>query len=274
MQIRHSPLFSVSFRHDYFPQGGCPVVGLIPTPETTELMQRLNIRMKGENFGASFYYRDGDPPTGHSLLTNEPIGLSFILRTTDPRFRNYTRPETGKTDTDPIFLTNLGSGGLSEGLATDLPANWQPGDLGLLTVFVGNTGSGSRILTNGVVTPEEYTITFAVRETFWRYYLIDAGERSYEIFQLVDNASGEVVAVTGHPPETKTLPDGSEAILLSAPSSLPLHQRPAARFTLHMREKNAGQSAPVKIPLPSPDAERISADAADGPYYSDLYIYI
>lgn len=274
MQIRYSLLFSVGFRHDYFPQGNCPVVGLFPTRKTAGIMQRLGIRMKVENFKSSFYYQDGGAAPAELLLMNETIGPTFVLRTTDQLFRNYTQPEAGKKDTDPTFLTNLGTDGLSEGLATDLPANWEPGDLGLLTIFVGETGAGSRLVADGVVTPEAYTISFTVRESIWRYYVVNSSEPGNNNFELVDNASGAVVSVAGNPPRTKILRNGTEAVVLLAASSFPLHLRPAARFTLHVWPTDAEQSEPLKVPLPSAVADPLSADSPEGPFYSDLYVYV
>lgn len=275
MPVQFAHLFSVYFRHGYFPDGNCPVVQLMPDQATAKTMQRLHIRSRKETVGVSYYYDEGDYPAGQLLEATEPVRLTFILRSDDPLFHNYTQPEKGKTDGAPRYLHNLDGDELTDAPATELPANWQNGDLGLLTIYVGETVSGeTRILNNGVVTPAEYAVAFAVRETLWRYYLIDQGQPGHENFELLDAASGEVVTAASNPPTTKTLPDGTEAILLPAPSSLPLHQRPGARFTLQMKIKGSSRSTPITMPLPSAGAERLSADSAEGPFYSDLYIYL
>lgn len=275
MTTRYSPLFSVDFLHEYFPEGKCPVVTMVPDQTTYGVMQRLGIRMVKKEYDTTLYYNDGDSPAGQLLTVDEPVRLTFILRSDDVLFHNYTQPEEGKTDGAPRYLHNLDGDELTDAPATELPANWQNGDLGLLTIYVGETVSGeTRILNNGVVTPAEYAVAFAVRETLWRYYLIDQGQPGHENFELLDAASGEVVTAASNPPTTKTLPDGTEAILLPAPSSLPLHQRPGARFTLQMKIKGSSRSTPITMPLPSAGAERLSADSAEGPFYSDLYIYL
>lgn len=275
MQIHYLPLFSVGFRHDYFPKGKCPVVTLVPDPETGAVMRALGIRMKDGPFGASLYYNNGEAPAGQLLTVDETVRLTFILRATDVLFRNYTQPEEGRTDSEARYLHNLDGNELTDAPATELPTNWNSGDLGLLTIYVGDMDNGStRILDNGTVTPAEYTIAYTVRETMWRYYLIDHGQPGHEGFALLDSTSGEVVSSVSNPPATKVLPDGTKAVLLPAPSSFPLHQRPAARFTLSMKTIGSSRSTPIKMPLPSPSAERLSRDGPDGALCSDLYVYL
>lgn len=250
MPTQYHQFFSVTFRHGYFPDGNCPVVSLFHSPETGAIMQRLGILMKENQFGHSLYYSTGDSPAGQLLRITETIRLTFLLRSNDILFRNYTQPESGMTDNEPRLLSNKDFGGLSDGPATELPANWRTGDLGLVTIYVEETESGgARILENGVVTPADYSITYIVRETMWRCYLIDHSQPRHQGFALLDSASGEVVSAASNPPALKILPDGTEAVLLPAPSSFPPHQRPAARFSLHMKPKGSPQSTPITIRL-------------------------
>ncbi len=165
-----------------------------------------------------------------------------------------------------------------------LPENWQAGDLGLFSVYLGDTGAQvPPMLQDGAITPADYTITFPCRETQWRYHFIDQGEPGYEDFQLIEEATQRVVATGATPPLTRTLADGTEAILLMPPTPIPLRQRPGSRFTLSMKAKNSSRSTPVTLPLPSADAARLSL--ADPPpqatdeeashlFYSDLYVYL
>jgi hypothetical protein len=158
------------------------------------------------------------------------------------------------------------------------PQNWQQGDLGLFSVFLGDTGSkGEHILVDGAVTPADFSLKFTARATKWRYFLINSGNIDYTDFQLLDADSQNPVSP---PPTTgtKQLPDGSSAIVLTTSATIPLQQRPGQRYLLSMA--TAG-SPPTSIPLPSSVANSISRNDAplpdgspDPTFYSDMYVYL
>jgi hypothetical protein len=278
MQIQYEPFSSIRLRHDYFPDGNCPAVSLVPSQETGQIMQKLGIRMLVKDFRTELFYNKGTTPQGQLLQTDAPIRLSFILRSTDPLFHNYTLPEDGKSETEPRFFNNLET----DGPAIDLPSNWRDGDLGLLTIYIGETESGeTKILDNGVVTPEEYTIAFAVRSTVWRYHLIESGNAGYNNFQLVDFVTQQPLAPPADPPATKSMPDGSKAVVLTTETTIPLQKRPGNRFILKMGKTGSPRTTPITIHLPSAEATRISLDELRPPdesgapvFYSDMYVYL
>ncbi|WP_020570430.1 hypothetical protein [Neolewinella persica] len=277
MQIQYEPLASIRLRHDYFQDGNCPVISLVPAVETERAMQKLGIRMVARDFGTELFYNVGSMPGGQLLQTEDLVQLSFILRSTDPLFHNYTLPEDEKSATDPRFFNNLET----NGPAIDLPGNWRDGDLGLLTIYIGETESGeTKILDNGVVTPGEYTIAFAVRSTRWRYHLIDSGNTGYTNFQLLDIETRQPIPPPANSPSTKQMPDGSTAVLLTT-EIIPLRQRPGARFLLSMEMGGTERTTPTTINLPSADASHISRDDSPTPdtsgdpvFYSDMYVYL
>jgi hypothetical protein len=278
MPIQYEQLLTIRPKHDYFPEGNCPVLSFVPTVETQRVMQKLGIRMVAKGYETELFYNAGSMPEGQLLQTEDLVQLSFILRATDPAFLNYTLPEDGKSETEPRFFSNLEI----DGSATDLPSNWRNGDLGLLTIYIGETEFGeARILNNGVVTPAEYTIAFAARPTKWRYHLIDSNNEGYNNFQLVDFATQLPIAPPADPPVTKSMPDGSTAVLLTTESAIPLRKRPGNRFTLKMGKAGSERTTPITINLPSADASRISRDYTPPPgaledpvFYSDMYIYL
>ena len=356
MQTSYAPLFKLSLHHDYFPAGNCPALSIVPTPETSRLMQQLGIRMVERDFGTEGFYADGAPAGGQLLQLDAPVQLSFSLRSKDPLFLNYTELPLLPYQKQTHYFTNLFASGssetflasgettvplrpatfteranqpgedislfdelgnelansaneqsiiqpvgedgaeftvnligypagrylLREGDATLLdfvlqPNNQQVGDLGLFSVYIGDTSSnGQHILAGGAVSPASYALTFSSRATTWRYHLIDNNGEGFEDFQLVDQASDAVVAASPTPPETSTLPDGTKAVVLTSPAPIPLRQRAGVRFMLRMKRKGSSPGdTPLTIPLPTADANRISQnDLESDSFYSDLYTYL
>jgi len=365
MQTHYSPLLNLRFRHDYFPQSDCPAISVIPTVETSHTMQHLGIKMIAREFGMECFYNDGVSPGGQLLQVDAPVRLSFVLRSKEASFLNYTELSLSDSPKHLQYFTNLQTDGSSatftasqattlptrpalftvkanqpgevmklvdelgnqlyhtsaetsddyqviqptnedasefridlskepagryflwEGdtLLLDfvlLPQNWQPGDLGLFSAYAGETRDNKQIiLAEGAVTPASYLIEFAARSTIWRFHLIDNGEPGNEGFQLVDQASQRVIASSSAPPDTRILPDGSEAIVLATPSPIPLRLRPGHLFTLSMKSKGSARSSPTTIPLPSADASRLSraqphdrGNEEENSFYSDIYVYL
>ncbi|MEM9928484.1 MAG: hypothetical protein AAF840_01570 [Bacteroidota bacterium] len=363
MPTHYAPLFQLSFKHDYFPNEDCPVVEVIPSQESAGVMQQLDIRVRTTAFGLEAYYNNTPPPGGQLLQTNQLIRLTFILRTKDVLFHNYTELPLLRQDEGIQYLTNLGStdatGRFTAGadrvvagrgpifthdlappgdpitlndelgailhdssVAEDqsvlqllddtgtqcqvnlstlpcgrytlrsedtiladfirLPANWQTGDLGIFSVYIGTAGEkGNHLLDNGIVTPAKYDLVFTARHTKWRYHLIDRPPSAHEAFELLEVPSNKVVVPATTLPTLRTLPDGTVAKVITVPNSIPLRSRPVHRFTLRMKAHGSPQNPPISIPLPSADANRLGRDApADATstkattFYSDLYIYL
>lgn len=366
MQIQYNPLFSIRLKHDYFPEGKCQGINIVPTTETAQRMQTLGIRLVARDFGAELFYESGSTPQRQLLHTDAPIHLSFLLRSTDPLFFNYTGLPAPSPPYTLHYLTNLspqqrqpqetfnvGDGELlplvsgffdieitqgkpitlkdelgfelssftgkeetedqhpfirfvkadlskievnlsskTEGYYTlmqgeeslkkviNAPKNFKPGDTCLLSIYLGDTGTtGKHILKDGAVEPAAFNLTFHVRETNWRYFLIDHNNTGYSNFQLVDANTQLPIALSSDSPTTKTLPDGKTAVVLAVEKAIPLQQRPENHFLLKM--ESPGQSKPISINLPSPDASRISldesspTDESEAPtFYSDMYVYV
>lgn len=290
MNTHYSPLFRVDFRHDYFSHGLCRVVKLVPTAGTQQLMLQLGIRLKEGQASVEAFYSDGDPPAGQLLLADQPVLLSFILRAEDPVFLNYTDLPGIISAGATQYFTNL-EGEVNfqpsqelflfsdEEPETARPRNWQHGDLGILSVYIGETAeNGSHILVNGTVTPAAFKIEFPARATRWRYHLIDQSDAGYEGFQLT-NTDGQVVSPTdAAPQQSATLPNGTEAVVLLSPQKIPLRERPGQVFQLTMTRKGDAQGTPITMPLPSASAQQItgipSNTGEETDFYSDLYVYI
>lgn len=152
------------------------------------------------------------------------------------------------------------------------PANWQKGDLALVTLYLGDAGEkGVHLLDNGTIVPAEFTATFTTRATKWRYHIIDQQEM-HEGFKLLKKGTEEVVAELADPPVTRDLPNGVKAFVLSSPDTIPLRKRPGQLFSLSAKAK--GNDQELTIPLPGADANRISREEGDNVFYSDIYVYL
>ena len=121
MQVEYHPLLKLKLRHDYFPEGNCPVVKVVPTPATQAIMQQLGIRMVERDYGVELFYNNGSNSQGRFLdvAKDQVVRLAYILRTTDPLFYNYTivPPELFKGMVP--YYSNLD--GTTSFLAHDLP---------------------------------------------------------------------------------------------------------------------------------------------------------
>lgn len=286
MQLQYSLLFKVRFLHDYFPADSHPPIDVIPTPDTARLMQRLGIRLVNRNEGVELFYSN-EPSAQEALMAVVSDQLSFILRTTDPFFLNYTDVPVNLGQETIYHLTNLASqSGTfqvkgSETIPVSTAGN-HPGSLALLTIYLGDNETGTTpLVSNGMVIPVEYSFAFTARNTIWRYYLIDQGNMGYGEFQLLDHASRQPLAPPADTPVTVPLPDGSKAVVLTSGSAIPLRQRPGQRFQLRMTSTSSGRSAAIDLNLPSADAARISRDESPPPdaseapiFYSDVYVYL
>lgn len=286
MQLQYSSLCKVRFLHDFFPADSYPAIAVIPTPDTAYTMQRLGIRLVDRNDGVELFY-DNEPSALEALMSVVADQLSFILRATDPLFLNYTDVPVNLGQEIIFHLTNLApqSGTFQIKDSATLPhsaAGSRPGDLALLTIYLGDTETGATpIINNAMVAPAVYTFAFTARNTIWRYYLIDQGNMGFGKFQLIDHASGQPLAPPADAPVTAPLPDGSEAVILTSGSAIPLRQRPGQRFQLRMTSPSSGSSTPITLNLPSADAARISRNESHPPgaseapiFYSDMYVYL
>jgi len=161
-----------------------------------------------------------------------------------------------------------------------LSGDHQEGNLGLFSVYIGDTGNnGQHLLTGSVVTPADYTLAFTARATRWRYYLINQTEPGFEGFQILDGVGGAVLASSPTPPDTQTLSNGTEAVVLTLQEPIRLRQRSTKRLQLSCQQKGSGPGGtPMAIQLPSADANRITpappSDEESELFYSELYVYL
>lgn len=137
--------------------------------------------------------------------------------------------------------------------------------LGVLQVVVFPSIAQSLLYGQGPI----YQLSFSPRETLGRYHFVPSTD-DFSQFRLFKN--GEVLTeVSG--PTARPLPNGQEAQVMTLQSPIALQQRSSERFELEV----ASSQGSYKIPLPSPDANRITPGQDENGqqvFYSDMYIYL
>ncbi len=58
MDINYLPLLKIQLQHDYYADGNCPAVKLVPSPITARIMQQMDIRSV-ERYRPKRSYPDG-----------------------------------------------------------------------------------------------------------------------------------------------------------------------------------------------------------------------
>ncbi|MEM1358756.1 MAG: hypothetical protein AAGF89_11170 [Bacteroidota bacterium] len=263
-------------------------------------MQQNDIRLVEREFGAEAYYQDSPMSDGHLLDIKEAVFLIFLLRPTDPLFMNYTDLPIVEAATNIQYFSNTVVG--SDAQATSFVAGnnssipmlideasgeklvdqaegWRIGDIAVISIAIGETATnGSSILIDGAIQAGDFTIHFSARRTKWRYHIIDRTGSGYQHFQLLEHGTQQ--PVPSEDQETKLLPNGSEAIVLSPVELIPLRERPRPRFQLSTQPFPGSHNTPLSIPLPSADANQLSQkypsvqETVNAIYYSDLYVYL
>lgn len=81
------PLFKVQCRHDYFADGICRPLKLLPTAGCARQLARYQLRFRAESGGGEVYYQDGVSPLNQF---RESTPLAFWLVNSDPGLLSYT----------------------------------------------------------------------------------------------------------------------------------------------------------------------------------------
>lgn len=230
------------------------------------------------------YFTNLNAAANQALVFKANGSQRIPVRAVLPLEGSEVKDELGNVVSESEYPMN-GAGVYSTEDADGLPVRfahggdgWQRGHLALISIYLGDTGiNGQHLLSDGQVTPTTFTVAFSARATKWRYYIIDRSQDGYQHFQLLDHGSEQPVSTSPPPLTTKTLPDGSEAVVLLSEELIPFRERPGLRFRLSM-EATGGHTS--NIPLPSADANQLgradsgTTGAADTFFYSDLYVYL
>ncbi|MEM9820738.1 MAG: hypothetical protein AAF985_06685 [Bacteroidota bacterium] len=90
MTTRFEPLFEIQLKHNFYQDDRCPDFQLLPTPACQQMMQKLGLLFRSNQYGAFVLYKfmEGETPLIQSL--EAPVALSFLLSLKNPNLLNYT----------------------------------------------------------------------------------------------------------------------------------------------------------------------------------------
>jgi len=98
MTKKYAKLFQLGLHHTFYAEKIARNLSIEPTPFSKMLMRKYDLRMVNQADGISIYYGEDGRQSIANLLTGS-IKLSFLLKSNDPYFINYTAlPLLGQED--------------------------------------------------------------------------------------------------------------------------------------------------------------------------------
>lgn len=271
------PLLALQVRHDYYPDGRCPL-RFEPLPETAAWLAGADAVLRREASGLRVLM-----PASQLALraADEPPALAFAAVALDARLHNVTEglgdapgrcfwfdgsrrradadggpdwlhagPHAGAEDTRDAaaagLLPRLGAGAVRTAFA--------PLGLALPWVLLRDGGAAFRI-------------ALAARAPVWKYWLL--GDWAGDALQVVDLAQ----QVEFSEPVAEALDDGRPALTVRSTAGIALRQRAESRFQLRSRG-DAAQRVLVKR-LPVAGADHFARETIHGvpTLVSEIYVH-
>jgi hypothetical protein len=153
-----------------------------------------------------------------------------------------------------------------------LAADINPMDcFGLLQVHFGDTAAkGYELIKNGKITPKDYSLDFAARATFWKYFFIIKNKSQYGVPEIYKGKK-EAAFVKA---EEVTLSDGAQAYMLKSKEQLQLRQIPQESFRLRLPP--ADGSNPLSMALPGPSLGQLKPELEGNQlvFNSEIFVYV
>ncbi|MEY2632023.1 MAG: hypothetical protein RIR00_677 [Pseudomonadota bacterium] len=241
---QHTPLFSVSVRHDYFPDGRCPDLEFVPTAATRRLLARSELLLRPQTQGIVVLH-----DSERAAYLPDALCCDFRLEPRNPDFLCYTDAPFCPGAASLLFAGEHAQpdgrlsredyvGPADQVDSAALPADFRewgrlPPLLALqLQPTAGNAG-------------QSYHLAFRSRRTYWLYLISGRDVRGDELF--VAEAGRE--AEFDYLGETR-LENGRAACQFRSRQPLPLQSRPARLFSL--RQRSNGRVVLPALPLPAP----------------------
>lgn len=269
MNIAFGTLFTVVFEHGYFTGSKPECMAVSPDQQSAVNIQRNGLLFKPLKNGFTVLYETniaGRARTREAVLA-QALDLRFSIALSDPYFFNYTDLDQKDMAGSLCYFNNTG-GAMHTGdyvtcsdVATVKSVNGES--------FVKPFGLIDIRISNGL--PEQYSIRFREKATYWRYLVISQ--------HLRDLNNPAVLGSKGSfkGPETMVLPDKRNA--LAFVSADPIGIKESGNDTFQLVENYdaaAGKYKVVLKTLPVPDVRAISAlqprDAAAAYGYSEIFI--
>lgn len=272
MNIAFGTLFTVVFEHGYFTGSRLECMAVSPDQQSASAIQRNGLLFKPLKNGFTVLYESvmaGKPRTREAAL-EQALELRFVITLNDPYFFNYTALNATDLTGSLCYFNNIShpAGALHAGefaseqeVVTVKSVNGES--------FVKPFGLIDIRLSAGL--PEQYTIRFRERSTYWRYLVIS---------QHLKELNSPAVLGNNHPfkgPEPMVLPDRRSALAFVSVNPISIKESGNDTFQLvENYDPAAGKYKVVLKTLPLPDVRAISRlqprDAAGEYSYSEIFI--
>ncbi|MEP2935624.1 MAG: hypothetical protein ABJM06_07885 [Gilvibacter sp.] len=270
-------VFSLRYVHAYFNDQPTSFLTFIPTANTKNLMERYNILINGLTNGFDLYANTSQTVEEYLNYLNNTTQIEsfdFDVATSDPLFYNYTDLEidwqgilefdSDRSQYDAVTNTFGLEQRLSDPTETRTTA----------TVSISFAD-----IINAIADYQEanYEMSFAVRFTQWRYYIINNSNLTFESLTIdsgENNLFGEATK--------QTLDNGQEALMFSSGNNtLPLSDAPKYQFNLVANEQINGvpqeQARSIVfrgLPNANPNNFNLIEENQETVFVSPMYIYI
>ncbi|MEM8584319.1 MAG: hypothetical protein AAGF87_08625 [Bacteroidota bacterium] len=306
MNIQYLQLLSLHIHHDYYADGICRAIRLVPTQSAQQLLSAYHMRLVERVGKVELYYQSEGNTVPFLGSETQDFCLDFRLEVTDPLFYNFTDVDISnlqqqgflsvwEINRDRLAAAEVFSGHVPKmppinqgennqaagGEASDRKIILQDGvdgrDFGLLRLVFPLSGGVSADWMNRQSIPA-IKLNFSARSTTWRYYIISQSDSSAQTPIRIDGGGTQMNGATFDLlPEKATLPNGQEAYVLQSSVPIPLRDRYDEHFKLSVDEQVSGSGTPINLDLPNASANQIKTFSSDGlpaGPYSDLYVYL
>lgn len=282
-------LVRVAVRHSYNSNGVCPCLEFRSTPDTAKRIGNLGLLCRNTNDGIELVYDQHRRDALELQARGEPVSFDFRVFATDPDFKSYSEPY-GNPDNELLYFDNRAPGGAGESelsasgtvsdrdaITADAPeieALLSPRDRLAPPAFVlrlccGDQGEFLKLWLEAKA--QSYTISFASRKRYWKYYLLGkmvADKSAQNRYRVVDPEN----RIEFEAAREETLADRRTARTFVSKQPIPLNEFYPYRFQLQQQGHNGEAVVIPSLPHASLGQTGTDTVAQQPTVVSEIYI--
>lgn len=199
----YKTLFNVNLQHSFFNESECRVLSFIPTNFTTRFLHNADLVIKTVKQGISVSYNT-DFTKSLEAYFDDDIVFSFIIKSRDPYFYNYTdfdhvkgkslyfnSAQTREKDDELIlsnedFVTAIDEKVIDDNVFDDILSKQDriSNPVGIVIIRLSDLITEDIIPSSYIA--KKYRINFNAKSTFWRYNLIKRNDIDYDKLFIQD----------------------------------------------------------------------------------------
>ncbi len=262
-------LFSISVTHDYYNNGICSLLNYVADEKTAVLFKKYSLKLRDTLSGFSLYQQSKSSSLDflkYLQTVSDLDGFTFLIKTENNVIFDQTAlpsKQLGAFLFDSSNVSTIDNQRTLNAGYVETTSN---------TVF-GTIKIGFKDLIDANQSIE-YQIHFKTRSSYWNYYFLSTGQRSFEDLMIKDRVSDEQFST----PSDVTLPNGEEAQLISSLNPLELSEGSRYKFDLMGTYLRLGKTNSKLIfrglPNASPQNNQIISEEESNQMVSPIYVYI